>query len=182
MLKRRGRHGDRTRRCRLCVKKSALAEASAPRCECGAILVDGVCAACTECAVDKQRRKLLKALRQVQELKQRRDEGDQLEMTQLDKIARESEIESQLHQLEQSSSVAAVVIRQSRTGKRRLEGQDIVDEGAHKPGEGGQAKLSRGSGTTVPLGLQTRFEIRAAKKQRKFEKKQESRTRSLQQR
>jgi len=49
---------------------------------------------------DKKKKKLQKALRQIEELKQKREQGDPLEKTQQEKIAREQELVAELAALE----------------------------------------------------------------------------------
>jgi hypothetical protein len=169
MLKRRGRHGERTRRCLVCVEKDAQPDKQvAVSCACGATIDPGdpCCAACADVTHDKQRKKLLKALRQVEELKQRLGDGEQLEQTQRDKIARELEMRAQLEQLQNPGTADAIRATLVPVTKRKQDGS-----GSHDAARGAE-RLGKQAVTSAPSGLQTRFEIRAAKKQRKSEKKQ----------
>lgn len=172
MRKRRGRHGERTRRCLACVEKEAQPDTqTAASCTCGATVDPGEawCAACAGGSHEKQRKKLLKALRQVEELKQRLGDGERLEQTQLEKIAREVEMRAQLEQLQNSATAGVLRAEPVHAIKRKQDGSRSHDAARGAVSLGGQVVMS---GASVPLGLQTKFEIRAAKKQRKSEKKQ----------
>jgi len=142
------------------------AEEVSGACACGASLDadEAICAACAGGEFEKKRKKLLKSVRQVDELKLRRDEGDQLEKTQLDKIVREPEIRSQLAELDASDPADLARAAAAQGTKRKQRG----------PGNGEPRRgIAIGLGASAPNGLQTGFEIRSAKKQRKQENKLE---------
>jgi hypothetical protein len=105
MLHKRGRHGERIRRCRACV---SAAEAS----ECGnnqagmkrpsheeAACAESEARASAIADIDRKRKKLLKSLRQIEDLKRRRQSGDSLEQSQAQKIEREAELQAELRRV-----------------------------------------------------------------------------------
>lgn len=121
MLNKRGRHGDRVRRCRACVSAAEEAEReavkSAATSEMGQreeaqTAQESRAAAAPESRagaeeeLERRRKKLLKALRQIDELKQRRAAGHTLEKTQEQKIAREAALQAELALLSTDSSHA----------------------------------------------------------------------------
>ena len=55
---------------------------------------------------EKKKKKLQKAIRQIEELKEKRDSGAQLEKTQESKIEREGELRAELAALTEQQSVA----------------------------------------------------------------------------
>jgi hypothetical protein len=154
MLKRRGRHGERTRRCLACVEKDAQPDArTAAACSaCGAAVTpgDAYCAACAGGASEKQRKKLLKALRQVEELKQRLDGGEPLEQTQLEKIAREAEMRAQLELMQSSGTTGALQAQPAHASKRKQDRSGPQDAAWGAGGPAGQAVRS---GSSAPSGL-----------------------------
>ena len=123
MLHKRGRHGDRVRRCRACVNAAEQAElqkaaepaisTSSPCADCGVPLDSGsehlLCVACGMSAVEqsneRQRKKLLKMLRQIEELKMKRASGIPLEQTQLQKIEREATLQEELLRMMPNASL-----------------------------------------------------------------------------
>ena len=152
MIKRRGRHGDRTRRCLACVASGAGLATDQSASGVAFAAPDAECGSCGG-TQDKQRRKLLKALRQIGELKERRDAGVPLENTQLAKIGREAELRSELERLEAGEA----------TGQARAASSALTAAPRKRPAE---------DEAVAPHGLQTRHEIRAAKAQRKLQRRQ----------
>ena len=99
MINRRGRHGERSRRCRACVAADENASKPAHCEDCGQpkLRADMECTACLEIAsLRKLRRKLLKWVGQIDELRRKRDSGGSLEETQLEKMGRLEQVRGEL--------------------------------------------------------------------------------------
>lgn len=110
MLNKRGRHGERCRRCRTCVaaqeeleqrqaherRSTAVQLASGGDAD-GSLAVDPATQeTAQESVLEKRRKKVLKALRQIEELRAKQAAGLALEATQHEKMARQSDLQAEL--------------------------------------------------------------------------------------
>ena len=101
MLHVRGRYGERVRRCKACVS-AAEEEERAAAAERRRLSVQSASSATFDAAEDpskvaeRKRRKLLKALRSVEEIKAMHAAGEPLERTQLEKLEREAALRAEL--------------------------------------------------------------------------------------
>ena len=116
MLHARGRHGERVRRCRICVTATEEAERAAaeerrlhpPEPQAAEYADEDAAGDEASRAVEKKRKKLLKALRSIDEIRVRRENGAQLEKTQLEKLNREMGLRQELAELPSAEGEAPV--------------------------------------------------------------------------